>query len=58
MECEEGERQGEGLIMGEVSGSEGWWAISGREINFDVPADNLAIELTRSLQSNLVLTPL
>lgn len=32
--------------------------MSGREINFDVPADDFAIELTRSLQSNLVVTPL
>lgn len=27
-------------------------------IHFDLPADDLSIELTRSLQSNLVLTPL
>lgn len=27
-------------------------------IHFDLPADDLSIELTRSLQSNLALTPL
>lgn len=27
-------------------------------IHFDLPADDFSIELTRSLQSNLVLTPL
>lgn len=27
-------------------------------IHFDLPADDLSIELTGSLQSNLVLTPL
>lgn len=31
--------------------------MSGREMNLDVPADDLAIEQTGSLQSNLVLTP-
>lgn len=29
-----------------------------QEIRFDLPADDPSIELTRSLQSNLALTPL
>lgn len=31
--------------------------MSGREMNFDVPTAVIASEQTRSLQSNLVLTP-
>lgn len=59
MACEEvGESRGKARLRERCRGTkdDGW--IRGREIHFDVPADSLAVELTRSLQSNLALTPL
>lgn len=50
MECEEDKGRQErcwGMMRDEWQG-----------IHFDLPADDFSIELTRSLQSNLALTPL
>lgn len=45
-------------VKGRLEYSRGVMSNEWQGIHFDLPADNLSIELTRSLQSNLVLTPL
>lgn len=45
-------------MKGRLEYSRGVMSNEWQGIHFDLPADDLSIELTRSLQSNLVLTPL